>query len=278
MKGISAVLTPSVQVADLLTEDALDELQAALVPAHADELPQGVLDLVATLILRQRATQGAGHALAWHSMVGSGGTENVEQGETRSSAAVGVSYPAANPQRVFPALPQPIPSAVILESTWSESSSNKVEPPPVERVVSSSAPSAPTVDMHLPEASLSFQTAPPAPRVAQPRVPSLAMQPPPPALDVMPETLPGPERGLLQVPFNSGAASGQVTISRMPDEPARNLLLSPSNTLVFEQLKSALELTREPGWQLTDDGGEQQGRGSHQATDEEQADEQGLPA
>ena len=107
-----------------------------------------------------------------------------------------------------------------------------------------------------------------------PVTPALALPLPPApvprsAIEPRIEPPPGPGPGLLQVPFNKGAASGQVTISREPDEPARPLLLSPSNPLVFEQLKVPFEQLREPGWRLADQRGEQQRQGSRQSPDEE---------
>lgn len=305
MKDVSAALPPPVQVPDPVTEGPLDELQDTLVPAQEDELPQGVLELMATLILRHRPVMETGHAVAWHSMASGQETVEIERGEARSPAPVGVSYPQASPlphkpiphlkpepvssslpqpmPQISPSTPQPMPSAIRVEPAMVESPSSRFKPLPVEHPVSSSTPSAPTVDRQLSEAVASLPTmrhAPPfAPSpVAPPPVASAVIAQALPALDLMPETLPGPDRGLLQVPFNSGAASGQVTISRMADEPTRNLLLSPSNALVFDQIKTALDLTRDPAWQLTDNEGEQQGRGSHQPPDEEPAEQQDQPA
>lgn len=311
MKDVSAVLPPPVQVPDPVTEGPLDELQDTLVPAQEDELPQGVLELMATLILRHRPVMETGHAVAWHSMASGQETVEIERGEARSPASVGVSYPQAGPLAhkpiphlkpepvsssslqpmplissslpqpmplISPSTPQPMPSAIRGEPALVESPSSRFEPLPVEHPVSSGTPSAPTVDRQLSEAVASLPTMRHALPVAPPPVPSVVIAQALPALDLMPETLPGPDRGLLQVPFNSGAASGQVTISRMADEPTRNLLLSPSNALVFDQIKTALDLTRDPAWQLTDNEGEQQGRGSHQPPDEEPAEQQDLPA
>jgi hypothetical protein len=112
----------------------------------------------------------------------------------------------------------------------------------------------------------------------QPSVPAAPLLRPQPAPDVVLETLPNADRGLLQVPFSKGAANGQVTISRVPDEPTRSLQLSPSNALVFEQLKVPFEQIREPVWRLTDSGGEQQRQGSQQSPDEEQPEQSELPA
>ncbi|MEZ1316868.1 hypothetical protein QIW53_12655 [Pseudomonas fluorescens] len=88
-------------------------------------------------------------------------------------------------------------------------------------------------------------------------------------IDARVATAPGPGPGLLQVPFNKGAVSGQVTISRETDEHARPLLLSSSNPLVFDQLKTPFEQLREPGWRLADPRDQQQRQGSRNSPDEE---------
>ncbi|MCU1761477.1 hypothetical protein NTD84_17375 [Pseudomonas sp. 14P_8.1_Bac3] len=104
-------------------------------------------------------------------------------------------------------------------------------------------------------------------------VPLLQAPPTRPAPDVKAETLPDSNRGPLQIPFNKGPVSGQITITREPDEPARPLLLSPSNTQVFDQLKAPFEHVRDPGWRLTDSGGEQQQRDSRQPQEEPEHEE-----
>ncbi|MNL19346.1 hypothetical protein D3C87_1405400 [compost metagenome] len=129
-----------------------------------------------------------------------------------------------------------------------------------------------------PEALSSLPTARHVPPMASPAASAPGMPPAPPALDPIIETLPVADRGLLQVPFNKGTASGQVTISRVADEPTRNLQISPSNALVFEQLKVSLEHVREPAWRLTDSDGEQQRQGSRQPPDDEQTEDAGQGA
>ena len=137
----------------------------------------------------------------------------------------------------------------------------------------STVPRAPSVasldEQPLPPAPLSFQGVRQAPAVAQAAIPTPALPPAPRMPEVRVEALSGTDRGVLQVPFNKGAASGQVTITRLPEEPTRNLTLNPSNALVFEQLKVPFELAREPAWRLADSGDEQSRQGSQQAPDDD---------
>ncbi|HEF4758009.1 TPA: type III secretion effector protein [Pseudomonas putida] len=283
MKDVSAVLPPPVRGPDPVTEGPMDELQVTLVPAQEEQLPQGVLELMASLILRHRPAMETGRALTWHSMSGGQGTAEVKRGDARSPAWVGMSYPQAGPlshkpisdlkpQLMSSSMPQPVTPAITGEPALIESPANGGEPLPVDPAVHS----APATEMQLSAPPSRLQATRHGLPASQSPVPSPAIPQPLPALNLIPET--PPDRSLLQVPFNSGAASGQVTISRMADEPARNLLLSPSNALVFDHIKTALDLTRDPGWQLTDNEGEQHGRGSHQPSDEEQAEQQDLQA
>lgn len=317
MKNVSVISLLPVQSLDSVTEGSMEELQDTLVPIQEEELPQGVLELMATLILRHRPEMETSRAVAWQSMAASHGVADVERDGARPVAPVVMSYPQVSPsfsklkhalslQPTAPAAPSidrvvapthsnPPPS-IRDEPVSISRSSNRVEPLPVERSVIFGAPlapatdkplpvdaisigpSAPPIDTPLPEALIGHQAARHAPSVARPAIPSPAIPQPLPALDVQIETLPGTDRDFLQVPFNKGTVSGQVTISRVPDEPTRNLQLSPSNALVFEQLKVPFEQVREPAWRLTDSGGEQQRQGSRQAPDDEQAEDPGLPA
>ncbi|MCP1500718.1 hypothetical protein J2Y86_005425 [Pseudomonas migulae] len=158
-----------------------------------------------------------------------------------------------------------------------ESSSTTPETLPVERATNVSTPTTLAVDAPPPEALMNLHNARHALSAAPVSIPLPATPIPKPALDIKIETLPGSSPGLLQVPFNKGAASGQVTITRVPDELTQHLLVSPSNTLVFEQLKAPFEQAPDLGWQLADDGGEQH-QGSRQSPDEEQTEQQDLPA
>lgn len=317
MKDVSAISLLPVQALDPVTEGSMEELQDSLVPVQEEDLPQGVLALVASLILHQRPAMETSCAVAWQSMAASRGVADVERDGARPVAPVVMSYPQVGPlfnkpthsplpQPTAPAAPSidrvivpthsnPQPSIRVEPASISRSS-NTIEPLPVGRTVmfgaplapaidaplpvdaTSSGPLAPPIDTPLPEALMSHQAARHAPPVARPSIPSPATPQPLPALDVQIETLPGTDRSLLQVPFNRGAASGQVTISRVLDEPTRSLQLSPSNAQVFEQLKVPFEWVREPAWRLTDSGGEQQRQGSRQSPDDEQAEHDEHPA
>lgn len=335
MKDVSAISLLPVQALDPVTEGSLEELQDTLVPVQEEDLPQGVLELMASLVLHHRPAMETSRAVALQSAAVSHGVVDVERDGARPLTPMVMSYPHVGPLFSKPKhspLPQPTASAapsidrvvapthsnpppsIRVEPVSISRSSSTIEPLPVERTVIfgapvapaidaalpvdaisggplatpidtplsvdaiSSGPSAPPIDTPLPEALISHQATRHSPPAARPAIPSPATPQPLPALDVQIETLPGTDRSLLQVPFNRGAASGQVTISRVPDEPTRSLQLSPSNALVFEQLKMPFELVREPAWRLTDSGGEQQRQGSRQAPDDEQAEHSGHPA
>ncbi|WP_413705383.1 invasion protein [Pseudomonas sp. Pseusp16] len=310
MKDVSVISLLPVQALDPVTEGSMDELRDMLVSEQEEELPQGVLELMATLILRHRPVIETGRTGSRQSMAIAQATD-LERDEVRSTARVATSYPQASPLYGKPInhlLPQSMAAAaspinrvtasphlnpptsssvepaligrpsIAVEPVLIERPSSTVESLSVERAANSSAPSVPTFDGPLPEALSSHPTPRQVPWVARLSILPPATLQPLPALDVTLETLSGSDRSLLQVPFNKGTASGQVTISRVPDEPTRNLQLSPSNALVFEQIKVPFEQVREPAWRLTDSGGEQQRQGSHQAPDDEQAEDPGLPA
>lgn len=283
MKEISVASSRPVQVLDAVDEGPMDELHDLLVPVQEDELPQGVLDLMVSLVRPHRVPMDNGSALAWRAMSFAQGGAEVEPDGERSGArgAVEVEAVRAPPRaRVAMTLPHAgtLPSQTAryplsqhVEPTGNQSTLPtywaSVESPRREPVTGASEQSLVLGDEPLPQAPLSLQGTRHAPSVVTAPIPSST---PPPAFNAMVETLPGPDREFLQVPFNRGGASGQVTISRVPDEPTRHLTLSPSNTLVFEQLKEPFALAREPAWRMTDSGGEQPRQGSQQGTDEDQ--------
>ena len=289
MKEVSVVSLAPVHVLDTVIEDSMEELQDTLVPEQEEALPQGVLKLMATLILRHRPLSETGRTVSGQSMAIAQGTD-LEHDEVRTTASMATSYPQASPlfgKPKKPLLPQsmastaasidrvtasphlnpPVSSSV--EPALIKHFSNSVETLSGECAASSSAPPLPTFYRQLPEALSSHQTPRQVLWVARLSSPPPATLQPPPALDARLETPSGTDRSLLQVSFNKGAASGQVTISRVPDEPTRMLQLSPSNPQVFEQLKVPFEWVREPAWRLTDSGGEQQRQGSRQSPDEQ---------
>ena len=310
MKDVFVVLPAPVQVLDPVTEDSMEELRDILVPEQEEALPQGVLELMATLILRHRPLIETGRAGSRQSMAIAQATD-LGRDEVRTTVPMTTSYPQASPlfgKPKKPLLPQSMASTaasihrvaasphlnppasssvepalierptVAVEPELIEHLSNSVETLSVERAASSSGPPVPTFDKQLPEALSSHQTPRQVPWVKRLSSPPAQTLRAPPVFDVTLETPSGPDRSLLQVSFNRGAASGQVTISRVLDEPSRSLQLSPSNTQVFEQLKVPFEWVREPAWRLTDSGGEQQRQGSRQSPDDEQTEHSEHPA
>lgn len=290
MNNVPAVSPGSAQVLEPVTEGSVDELRDTRVPAQEDELPQGVLDLLATLNLRQpsrrSAVQGAAGA---DGKVAGSPTADLAPSPTRSGVPlVAKQLLAAKLAPVgAPVQRSDLPAMATLEAPINpqalprlatEPSPSPAEPLPVERAANISTPTELAADAPLPEALMNLHSVRHALSVAAVSIPLPAPPMPRPALDMLIEPLPGSSHGLLQVPFNKGAASGQVTISRVPDEPTQHLLLSPSNSLVFEQLKAPFERVQDCAWQLTDDGGGQQHQGSHQSPDEEQTQQQELPA
>ncbi|WP_447800521.1 SpaN/EivJ family type III secretion system needle length determinant [Pseudomonas kilonensis] len=294
MKEVCVPPTRLVHALEPVDEDPLDELQDLLIPVPEDELPQGVLDLVVALVRQQRPLMETARVPAWQAMSVVQETQALDRDEAqpivretravepdgrRLPARETMAVPQAGPlfgeptQRPLPQRLQPV--VAVIDKATVPRDGVSIEPQPMAPVIVPRARSTPRIDEQLPQAPLSFQGARHGSPVAPAALPAPALPPaPPPALEAMVEALPDTGRGLLQIPFSRGAASGQITISRLPEEPTRNLMLSPSNALVLEQLKAPFELAREPAWRLADSGGEQPRQGSHQAPDEEQ-DEQG---
>jgi len=303
MNDITVISPRPVQVPDPVTDGSMDELQDTLVPVQEEDLPQGVQDLLAALILRHRSTTQIGPAIPTFQ----GASEGVHD-KVPSAVPVALTNPQTNRpiQHLPPQLMLPVVASVDRVGTPVQGAIAQAELKPLP----SSLPAGPSIERasSIPESytervahtSTSTSTSTSTPVAAEPSLPQAlqlppatvyhtisGLQPPVPAApllrpqpapDVVLETLPNADRGLLQVPFSKGAANGQVTISRVPDEPTRSLQLSPSNALVFEQLKVPFEQIREPVWRLTDSGGEQQRQGSQQSPDEEQPEQSELPA
>ncbi|MCK8665948.1 invasion protein [Pseudomonas azerbaijanoccidens] len=307
MNDITVISPRPVQVPDPVTDGSMDELQDTLVPVQEEDLPQGVQDLLAALILRHRSTTQSGRAIPTFQ----GASEGVHD-KVPSAVPVALTNPQTNrpiqhlpPQLMLPVvasvdrvgtpvqgaiaqaelkpLPSSLPAGPSIErassipESYTERVAHTPTPTPTPTSTSTSTPVA--AEPSLPQAlQLPPATVYHTISGLQPSVPAAPLLRPQPAPDVVLETLPNADRGLLQVPFSKGAANGQVTISRVPDEPTRSLQLSPSNALVFEQLKVPFEQIREPVWRLTDSGGEQQRQGSQQSPDEEQPEQSELPA
>lgn len=297
MKEISVMPARPVQTLAPVDECPIDELQDPLVPAQEDELPQGVLDLVVALIRQRQPTMETARAVTGHSMNRAQAVVDVDHDEARSIVPTTTdlepdrALPTARNAMPFPdadllfnkaiqqALPQRLePVASARDHLAAPTSPASIEPMTLDPFTAADTRSMPRLDEPLPQAPQSFHGTRHAPSVAPASIPPAATSAALPTPEVMVEPLSGADRGLLQVPFNRGAASGQVTISRLPEEPTRQLTLSPSNAQVFEQLKAPFELAREPAWRLADSGGEQQRQGSQQQPDEDQDEQSGFEA
>ncbi|WP_077045496.1 hypothetical protein [Pseudomonas sp. KK4] len=278
MSDVAVVSPLPIQPADGVSEDPAGELLDRLVPVREDELPQGVLELLAPLMMRHRPLTDMDRGPLLQTMLPA--IVAVEYDEAQQSPAP-VAVPCPNPQ---PPSSKPVqPGAYVAAAPVFDAAFFKVAQAPLtDRPVDMPNPSlAETV---TPADALEFvgQRSPALPIVShRPFVspaPTPAVPQPPPMPETVIDALPNPAPGLLQVPFDNGIASGQVTIRRMADEPARTLQLSPSNALVFEQLKVSLEQVREPAWHLTDSDDQQQRQGSRQAPGDEQDEEAGQGA
>lgn len=283
MNTVPAILPVTAQVPDPVPGDPVDKRPDTLVPAQDDELPQGVLDLLAALLVRQRS--------ATVPPAGSQGVDlraGVEPPREPIEARHPRSYRATHPDAVSTVRRLDLLTKTATQAPIYPENSPQVatEAPaaapewlPVSRAANVTLPTLPAADTPLPEAVMTLPGMRHAAVVSPVLIPVPATPVPTPAFDILIEPLPDVSRGLFQVPFNKGAVSGQVTITRVADEPVQNLQLSPSNSQVFEQLKAPFELSRDPAWRLTDTGDEQQHQGSQQQQrDEEQAEQQDLPA
>lgn len=78
----------------------------------------------------------------------------------------------------------------------------------------------------------------------------------------------------LQVPFSNGAANGLITIAKAENSGTDQLLLSPNNTSVFNELNEHLSSIPQPRWRLTDHSGHEQGHRHDDASSSEDQDDQ----
>ncbi|WP_338498027.1 type III secretion effector protein [Pseudomonas sp. WP18] len=262
-----------VQTLEPVGEGRLDERQDMLVPVQEEDLPQGVLDLLAALPGFPRRQLDSGRGLARHAM------PIVQEGDAVQHRDASLSGTVARDvvhERSVTA--KPLPQASPLSEAMSVAVSSRLEMAveytnlPMQAAPMEPAPAEP------------FAAVEQALRMSAPNSQVVRLVPgaiPAPLAPVVMPTAPDAgvmtSPGLLQVPFNNGAASGQVTIHRLPDESAR-LMLSPSNALVLEQLKEPFAQAREPAWRLTDSGGEQPRQGSQQTPDDDQDEAPEHPA
>lgn len=263
MKGLPIVPAGWIYTLDPARVVGADLPLETQIPAQQDELPQGVLDLLAMLVVRPRPPS-AGQAAPLTADAPASAAEPAPEPRP-------LPLPVAVPERRFDLPARLVSFAPTLAADSPQPSTEplpgRVEPLVIERTAVAPALAVPVGEAPVPEVNL--QAPRNVPVITSPTVPLPSAPLPRAALEVNIEVPPGPSPGLLQVPFNKGVASGQVTISREFDEPARPLLLSPSNPQVFDQLKAPLEQLREPAWRLTDQRGEQQRQGSRQSPDDE---------
>ncbi|WP_152974851.1 SpaN/EivJ family type III secretion system needle length determinant [Pseudomonas sp. RIT-PI-q] len=278
----------------------MDELEESLVPVEEDQLPQGVLDLLAMLMLRHRPMAAAGSREPLLLAVPAKG-EGPDIHLPRRHA-----QPVALDQRSAPLfsalLQRPAPSRVEFVAPIIEKLATRVarvevplsvidqalrlpalssperplisvEPLSVDRPSPSIELETPVSDLELHAGQSNVQVARNAPPVALPVAAQILTPPPMPPPEVTLEDVAGSSRDFLQIPFNKGTVSGQVTIARMPGESTQNLVLSPSSAQIFEQLEAPFERAQEPGWRLTDSGDEQQHHGSRQTPDDDESEQ-----
>ncbi|CAK9888322.1 hypothetical protein PS652_01146 [Pseudomonas fluorescens] len=103
--------------------------------------------------------------------------------------------------------------------------------------------------------------------------PSLPTQPPAaPMLPIAPASTRAPGEGL-RVPFNNGRVSGSLLVTGSESTPG--MLLTPSNSLLLEQLREPLARLEQPAWRLAERAGEhpqERGQPSRDELDDEQED------
>ncbi|EXF96346.1 hypothetical protein HK44_022805 [Pseudomonas fluorescens HK44] len=315
MNDVSAISRLPVQPVEPDLDASTDELNDSLVPVEEDELPQGVLDLLATLIWRHRPMARTGSSApppSTASAKGDGAEIPVSQPKDQSTAqyqrpaslfdtpqqrpALWSGTPQQRPALLSdtpqqrPAalsgtpLQQPVQPRVALEIAVIEAAVQATGPD-AQPLVSDGPSSAdetakpmsdPELRAGLPVAAIMRNIPAVVLPVAAPPQASPSLPPPEVALEEVAVS----SRDFLQIPFSKGAASGQVTVTRIPGESAQNLLLSPSSAQVFDHLKEPFEQVRDPYWRLTDHGDEphQQPDGRHQSPDDEQAEHQERPA
>ena len=291
MNEVSVVPQLSVLPIESGAEGDVETLEEKLVPVEEEQLPQGVADLVAAMLWRQRPLtamlrgetlqgrapdQGAGERLLQEPR-----TQPValEQLLTLQRLHLAVSQvdrrvmPAPKPEVAMPA-----PPPIEVRATLNEPVSADLPLPPSE-------PAIPDRPIESPSKTLPFAhglsntpsvvlpaTAPvPVPVHRAAPVPGPASLPLPlPLPNIAQEKAPPPNRDFLQVPFHKGTTNGQVTITRLPGESVQNLVLSPSSAQVFEHLREPFEQVRNAHWQLNDNPNQQQHQGSHPSPDDDQ--------
>jgi hypothetical protein len=285
MIDVSVVPRLPVQPVEPDLDAPMDELEESLVPVEEDQLPQGVLDLLAMLMLRHRP------------MVAAGSREPPPLAVSAKGEGTDSHLPRLHAQTVaLNQRPAPLLSALLqhpavqrmefVAPAVMRAASAEVQLPVIDqpsRLPEWSSPErqSPTIELAIPVSDLELRAGQSnvqfmrnAPPIALPVAAQTLAMPSTPPLEVKIEEVAGSSRDFLQVPFNKGTASGQVTIARTPGESTQNLVLSPSSVQIFEQLEAPFEQAQEPHWRLTDSGDEQQHHGSRQSPDDDESEQQ----
>lgn len=301
MTQVPGVFPPAPPPAEPAVDRPPIELADELPPPEQEALPQGVLDLLASLAPRRPPMLAAGRGVSSQATSARGEVapegpptdvpNPVHAALERTAKRAGSTLHYPTDPRLAPVMPvmpanvglvamvrqvrQPVP---LIERTWPMAGARGIEQPVPEaaepsrsaagtpsskRPIESPAPTVVAGDVELPRAR-AVPLAGSTPPVMAPAVPL-----PEPAV----EDMPGPSREVLQVPFNKGAVSGQVSVTRAQGESAQQLVLSADNAQVLEHLREPFAQKAEPSWLLADSGEERQQRhGSQPSPEEEQAD------
>lgn len=281
-----SVLQPGQPGIDKAPTDLADELA----PREQEALPQGVLDLLASLAPRRLPmmagsrvvsgphVEGANPLYAALERPGKGAGTRLHQPtalrlpSVTAITAAGVAQ-VQRGQQPLPPIEHRLPMAAARGS----------DPPAVQAPLALAAepalPSAgPTAIKRASEAQASTVVVGDVERVRARPVPLTGptaplMTPTVPLLEQAIEDVPVGHRQVLHVPFNKGAVSGQVSVTRAPGESLQHLVLSPDSAQVLEQLREPFAEKAEPFWSLADSGDEQQRHhGSQPSPEEEPAD------
>lgn len=293
MKEIGAVTLLPVPGLEPDIDDTLDQLEDKFVPIEEDALPQGVLDLIVVLTVRHRSLSPTGNShREGVASVRTVHKENPDETERRTPLRTEIPALSQRLAHLRMGFVQPVMTNVALAAPRSEVSVVPIEhtirpietplverqPPQPQPQAQSSEPAITAEDVHaavaMPTGSFIRQLQAIAPVVIH----RPDAMPPAVPLAMTVTELETPGRDFLQVPFNKGAANGQVTITRRPGESVPNLILSPSNIQVLEHLREPFEQSRDNHWRLTDTADEQPHHGSHHAPDDEPEDPEETPA
>lgn len=277
------LLLPPQRQASAADSAALD-IAGERLPVEELSLPQGVLDLLAGLLLHQRPMAGVGQNGGHRVMITRDGAPfepvpaSASDGPTATRRAAVLPAgeqdiaQAKQVQATLPVIEQNLPETQMtspglsLNEAASASSDERARMPGSTSGRWLSALEATTVVF----GGLDLPRARPLPANV-PILPTLVAPMPLPELAI--DDGPVVHREILQVPFNKGAVSGQVNITRTTSESVPGLVLNPGNAQILEQLREPFAQTGDPHWRLADGGEERQQRqGSRQSPKDEQTD------